>query len=223
MSAETSPYDPEHPWIKSRDEDPSQANWLQEFTDPTGTTRPPVFLRGQTMLGILRGFFFLGAFGAIASNPWIGAAVGAGGLFILLMMSLVGHIRRLSDAGKPPLLALVIVFPLAVALTSGVIGIANAPKTLEIRQAEMEEAKAARNRQTVASTGDTAAEEAEGEASEAAAAPPPQQRRRGPQGPLTIEKVLSGVVSQSLMTWLLLSFLSMIFTLAYVARAKPRT
>lgn len=211
-------YDEEHPWFQDERDDPSQANWLSEFLDPTGQTRKTVFLRGQTVLGILRGFVFVAAIGASAGSPWVGAGIGAIGLLILLVLSLVSHVRRLNDAGRSPLLALVIVFPLALALTTGVFSAAGASSKLEQMQAER--AAAQTPAASVASAGDNASEPSAEATEDAKEKPPAQAPRRGPPRPLTIESVLSGIVSQVLNTWLLLSLATMCFSLFFVARRK---
>ena len=218
-SSEAVLYDPEHPWFRDELDDPSRANWVSEFTDPTGQTRKPVFLRGQSFLAILRTVIFMAALVVSGSSPWVGAAIGAIGLFLLLMASLVSHVRRLNDSGRSSLLAAIITLPLIVALALGAIGAASAPARLEAMKAKQEPAKAA-----ASSTVNTSTEE---EASASTPAEVDQEQptkkppaRRGPPKPMTIETVLSGVVSSSLMLWLLLSIGTSFFSFLYVARGR---
>ena len=109
-------YDPERPWISGPDDDPSRANWVAEFFNPSGETRQPVFLRGQLLLAIFRLMIVIAALAtAMGGSPFIGAAIAFAGIGILLIMSLINHVRRLHHTGRSPFWALLIALPLMLA------------------------------------------------------------------------------------------------------------
>lgn len=208
-------YDPHHPWISGPDEDPSKADWAKEFMDPSGTTKKPVFLRGQSLLGITRlavivaSLYFSGET-FVSDSPLWGIGIFFLGMTLLLILSMVSHVRRLRDAGKTPLLALIIAIPFILSATLGVLTVMSIPGKVEAY-----EAKIAGSVNSVPETDATEAATDEDGAEEAARRPPPEIHR---ETPITVKNQLAGVVGGSLGIWMLLSFFAMLFTLFYVAR-----
>ncbi len=203
-------YDPDRPWISGPDEDPNRANWFAEFFNPAGETAKPVFLRGQMFLAIARLPIVAGAFAITMGSPWAGAVVAAFGVGLLMIMSIIQHVRRLADAGRPILLALFILAPFLLASASTIMHVQMIPAELEAAAEARAAAQAAREARANAP-----ATEAVEETPEAAPGP----RRRGP--PPTVESKLTGAIHRGILTWFGLSLVSMIFSFVYVAR-RPR-
>lgn len=198
-------YDPEHPWIRDARDDPGAANWFAEFLDTAGVTRQPVFLRGQMYLALIRTVILVVAMSMIGGGqPILAAGVAFIGLSLLLSMSLVSHLRRLNDAGRSGLLAVLVAIPLILASVSGMMSVGAIPDRMDQIEAAMEA--------PVATEGEAGAE--------AEAAPPPQAGRGGPPKPVTEMSMLGEAVSQSINMWFLLSLFGMCFSFFYVARGK---
>ena len=210
-------YDPVRPWISGPDEDPNRANWGAEFFNPAGETAKPVFLRGQMLLAIARLAVLGAAFGILSSAPRVGAAVAAFGIGVPMLMSLVSHIRRLAHAGRPAFLALFIALPFLFASANTVLQLQAIPQQPTVAALDTETFRAAVETEL---TGSDAEEANEADAPEAEApAPRPQMRRRGP--PPTAEQILASTIQGGIVTWLLLSLFTMVYSLVYVAR-RPR-
>lgn len=194
--------DPKRPWLTDERELPSHMNWLQTLFDPTGKSPRLHFTRAWTMLFILQLVIILG--------PWftavvIGMAGGDGSgvstfgkyatpivFVVTTLMSYVIHTRRLNDAGKTPLLALIPLIPLIIAVGAFMMTatgeVQKYDKRFETRQEYLTDPDAYRERQ--AEQRRIAQQEAEKQAAEAAAngeEAKPQQpqggQQRGPGGP----------------------------------------
>tara|TARA_Y100000052_G_scaffold22253_2_gene22919 strand:+ start:19161 stop:19919 length:759 start_codon:yes stop_codon:yes gene_type:complete len=224
MTDDHSVYDPERPWIADEMDDPSRANWVEEFLVPFGRTRKPIFLRGQMFLALLRIVILPAAIIAnFIAGPAIGAAIGFGGLFVLLFASIISHSRRLNDSGRPTLFASLIALPLIIASVLVILGTINAPIALEQMQKQRAAAAAERaatidGDETTEGAGNDAIAEAENAEAVPAPTGPPQRGRRGP--PMTEEMLVKGAVMQSLGAWFLLSLFGMLFSFLYVARGE---
>ncbi|MAT35884.1 MAG: hypothetical protein CMK06_12225 [Ponticaulis sp.] len=219
-AADGNVYDPEHPWLKDAKDDPSRANWLHEFGDPTGTTRQPVFLRGQMMLALVRGGIFIATMFLVGSNPWLAAGIAFAGLGLVLVASLCQHVRRLNDSGRPAFLAAIIAIPMLLSVGLGVMGLTSVPEKLEQAQAASGKRPTAPPQSKAAADSEGAATEVEDAAAEAEAKPAPraQRGRGGPPKPVTQESLIAGVIQSSLFIWLITSLATMAFSLFYVSR-----
>tara|TARA_X000000950_G_scaffold30619_1_gene33081 strand:- start:15774 stop:16457 length:684 start_codon:yes stop_codon:yes gene_type:complete len=206
-------YDPNRPWISHEGEDVQKANWLAEFFWPEGRSTKPVFLRGQMYLAIVRAFVFIGAIIATGSNPWVGAAIAFFGLGLLLAMSMISHLRRLTDAAKPVLLAMIISLPFLLGTSLAVLGAASVPAQMALIEAE-----AAQQAEQAAAPMSTDG----AEVTEDASVPPQTAQRRGPEGPVTEQGLLAQAIASGLNIWFLLSIFSALFTFFYVARRPTK-
>lgn len=124
------PLDPKRPWITDPRETPSEMNWLQSFTNPLGETSRLHFTRAWTGLFYVRLIWYVGfalltaIFGAAGvENP--SAFVPPGWTFLVLILftalaSIVLHIRRLADAKRSPLWAVLVAIP-ALAMLAGLM------------------------------------------------------------------------------------------------------
>lgn len=200
-------YDSDRPWLRDEKDDPSKANWMNEFGNPGGKTRPPVFLRGQMMLAIVRTGVLVITLGLAGANPWIAALSCFAGLSVLLGASLVSHVRRLHDAGKPALLALILAGPLLLSFGTGLLKVGQIPET-------MEKAQLAKLTKPVAEADKPTDMTEKTQVPETKARP----QRRGPPREMTHEALLGDAVSSTAMQFFLLSFLTAAFSLLYVAR-----
>lgn len=209
-------YDSQRPWLRDEKDDPSKANWIAEFGFPNGKTRMPVFLRGQMMLAIARTALIIAVLIIAGNSPWLAAFVAFFGFTLLLAGSMIAHVRRLKDAGKPALLAAIIALPLLLGSVSGVLSAKAIPEAV----AKAESLKAERS--ASATTETPAAPDATEIADDAKPKAKTEHQRRGPPSDVTEESMLKSTVSQSVLTFVLLSFLTAIFTFGYVAR-RPST
>ncbi len=225
-------YDAKHPWISGPHEDPSKANWLDEFFSPFGLTPKPIFLRGQALLWIVR-YFVLAISFTMASGvlthflPLVPTYDFPGfdgfPLFALIGMilafltitgvSVVSHVRRLNDSGRSPLWVMMIIWPTAVSILVGLIvlmgmnqQIGAKPATPTVVEKKVEAPKDEVSTETAAKSEDAKP-----------AARPGRQRK--PQ-PVTRESALQTSMGVIAGLWLFLSFWMMFVSLAFVARGK---
>jgi uncharacterized membrane protein YhaH (DUF805 family) len=113
--------DPKHPWIDDPSDVPGGMNWLESFFDPTGETSRVHFTRGWTALFFTRLLFLIftsalvfimmsaGAEDpqAFSPPPWGFPAL----VTLTAMMSMILHVRRLANARRSPLWALLVLAP----------------------------------------------------------------------------------------------------------------
>lgn len=211
-------YDPQRPWLNGPDEDPKQANWLAEYFNPGGRSSKPVFLRGQILLWIPRLFVVL--FVLVASGA---APVPAGSAFFIFMLlllipSIIGHIRRLNDSGRSPFWAGIICLPLLVSYSLIIVSMSSIPARVATYEAKVatEQAAAEKAGEEGAEASDDA--ETSKEVADDAEDAPPQRRER----PVTQSGLLGGAIGMGLNVWMLLSFGTMLFSLLFVARGPRR-
>jgi len=135
-SPDRDPIDPKRPWITDPREDPAEMNWTQSFTNPLGETSRLHFTRGWTMLFFIRLAWWLGfallamIFGAAGvDDP--SAYVPPSWAFLVLialtaLASVVLHIRRLANARRSPLWAMLVFIPVLVGFAGFMQGIGGA-------------------------------------------------------------------------------------------------
>ncbi|MEM7768347.1 MAG: DUF805 domain-containing protein [Pseudomonadota bacterium] len=129
-----SPIDPERPWIDDPRDAPAAMQWLPSLFDPFGETARLHFTRGWTVLFFTRLLVFLvpviilSLFSAAgASDP--GAMVPPNWFFPLVvlvtaLMSAVLHMRRLNDARRSPLWAVIVLVPVMFGMGGLIAGAA---------------------------------------------------------------------------------------------------
>ena len=213
-------YDKERPWYRDASDDPSRANWINEFFDPTGRTRKPVFLRGQVLLFLFRtfcdvifvgllmtgSFFPLTLIAGITGNELklIEPNTAAGAVVFLVVFTLaafasvVSHARRLRDSNRSPFWALLVPIPMVIAFNFFFITILSPMP------------------EYVPGTAPPAA-------IEKSEAGPAQAQRRGPRRPpvpMTSERWISTAYEQASFAWLIAGIFIIPFTFFFVARGK---
>ena len=135
------PMDPARPWLVDPEQDPRAQNWLPTLFDPTGHSPKLHFTRAWTLLFMLQlvsvfGFglilFVVGLAGANTDGLSVFATYVAAGVFLVTsLMSLVIHTRRLNHADRNPVLALLVVLPLAVALAVTIVSVNRSAATYD--------------------------------------------------------------------------------------------
>ncbi|WP_084398203.1 DUF805 domain-containing protein [Henriciella aquimarina] len=118
--------DPKRPWLTDPRELPSQMNWVQTLFNPTGESPKLHFTRAWTLLFFLQLLVIVIPFSVALVLDMAGGdgkPVGMIGVYatpvvfiVTTLMSYVIHTRRLNDAGKPALLALLPLLPLVLAM-----------------------------------------------------------------------------------------------------------
>lgn len=219
-------YDAKHPWISGPHEDPSKANWLNEFFSPFGLTPKPIFLRGQAYLALLRFFIFIAGLIALGANPWVGSGILFFGFVIVLTMSVVSHTRRLNDSARSPVYAIILIVPILLAAGLTVPGLSKIPDQIAASEEAVKKAK----EQTLSSkaTAETAATDESAESKDADAkadgtTKPKAAQGRGRHGPpkvKTTESLIGGAVAGAAWSCMILSIFTALFTFLFVARGK---
>lgn len=118
--------DPNRPWITDRRELPSHMNWVQTLFNPTGESPRLHFTRAWTALFVAQllivvvpvtvGFVIDLAGGDGSPVRKLGLYVSPVIFVVTTMMSYVIHSRRLIDARKPQILAIIPLVPLLIGL-----------------------------------------------------------------------------------------------------------
>ena len=227
--------DPHRPWIRDERDNPHEMNWVQTLFNPLGTSPKLHFTRawtfmflGRVLLYIVPGFgvFIISLAGANLSGlqkppeflvlpvPLMLVPFFAFTL-VTEFTSWVAHVRRLADAHRSPLLAMIVLVPLMLALAGFYLGAqggikkyeqihAPAPAVAEVTEEAAGDAAAAAP--AADTTGDKPAER--------------QQRGQKPPGPPQSERDMaaSAGFGFAMMLWAPASFLVMLWTLLYVAR-----
>lgn len=181
MSDTSQALDPKRPWITDERELPSRMNWGRTLLDPTGESPQLHFTRAWTLLFMLQLLiilipFILALILNLAGGN--GKPVGTFGVYatpvvflVTTLMSYVIHSRRLNDAGKPQLLAVIPLVPLILAAGVFVMAAqsqsAQYDKRFETRQEYLADPEAFRAKQRAEQQ--KAKEEAEKRAAEAEA------------------------------------------------------
>ena len=217
--------DPHRPWIKDKRDNPHEMKWLQVFFNPLGPSPKLHFTRawtfmflGRVLLLVVPVFTVLiatlaGADLAIAWKPIKALVLPVPALLVPFFLftlvteltSWVAHVRRLHEAHRSPLLAMIVLIPLILGLIAFSLGAQGG-----IKQYEQMHSPAAAT-QTDDAAGDTEA------AKPAKKAQPQQHRRPGP--PLSERDMAASVgLSLAMPVWAASSFFVMLWTLLYVAR-----
>lgn len=230
-------YDPQRPWLRDMEDDPTHASWVQVFFNPLGTTRKPVFLRGQVLLWIMRYFTLvlsftiasgkLTIFGPVISiwdipgfdgYPIYGILLFLGLFVLFSIMSIISHVRRLRNSDRSPFWALFVPIPMIFALSVatmilGLGGLAmQASSTLETQQEAVEQVE------EQASEGPPTEDASDASASsDEQAAVEPQQRNVPPPNR---SDFIMGAMIFSFLAWFIIGFFPMLFTTLFVARGK---
>ncbi|WP_300395270.1 DUF805 domain-containing protein [Henriciella sp.] len=242
--------DPKRPWLTDERQLPRHMNWVQTLFNPLGASPKLHFTRAWTLLFMLQLMIIVG--------PWTIAAVlnAAGGegkpvgmfgvyatpiVFIATtLLSYVIHSRRLLDAGKIQLLAVVPLIPLIIAVVA-FMGAASQQSAqyderFEMRQDYLANPDAFRAKQRekaekAKQEAEAKAAEAEASGEEGAESQPTQQGqgRSGPGAPSIqtldqpmgpkAETVLKNALPTIQMIMIPLSALVAIWSLMWVARA----
>lgn len=232
--------DPKRPWLTDERELPGHMNWLQTLFNPTGPSPRLHFTRAWTLLFMLQLLIIV--------VPWTialilgiaggdGSGVGTFGVYatpvvfiITTLMSYVIHSRRLLDARKSQLLAIIPLVPLIIAsvffMGAAQQQAAQYDERFEMRQDFLADPDAFRAKQR--EEAQKAQEEAERRAAEAEASGESesgqggqqgQQRGRrggpgGPGGPMNLEQPMDPkaevVLKNSLPT---IQFFTILFSL----------
>ncbi|MEQ9314233.1 MAG: DUF805 domain-containing protein [Henriciella sp.] len=247
MSDTSSPVlDHKRPWLTDERELPSHMNWMKTLFDPTGQSPRLHFTRAWTLLFTLQMIVILVPFsiasvvGLAGGEPESISTMGKYAtpvvFIITTLMSYVIHSRRLNDANKNPLLALIPLLPLLIALGAFAMTtmgeVQKYDQRFEARQEYLADPDAYLQKQRDQRR--AAQEAAEKKAAEAAAngeEAPQQQRgqRRGPGGPggsMSVDQplqpkaptVLKAALPVIQMIMIPLSGLIAIWSLMWVAR-----
>ena len=253
MSDTTQPLDPKRPWLNDERELPAHMNWLHTLFDPTGTSPQLHFTRAWTALFMAQLMIILVPFViALIINMagGNGQPVGAFGLYatpvvfiVTTLMSYVVHSRRLNDANKPQLLAVIPLIPLIIAIVifmgTAQQEAASYDERFEMRQEYLADpdafrAKQREEQQKAREEAEQKAAEAQADGEEGAEAPQQQQAgqgRGGPGGPGGMTRnldepmppkaqaVLKGALPMIQFVIIPLSGLIAIWSLVWVARA----
>lgn len=243
----TNAIDPKRPWLTDERELPGHMNWFQTLFNPTGKSPRLHFTRAWTVLFFLQLSIIVLPFTvALVLNMagGDGKPVGTFGVYatpivfiVTTLMSYVIHSRRLNDADKTPLLAILPLLPLVIALVL-FLGAAQQQsaaydKKFEARQdylanPEAFRAKQRAERQQAQADAEAKAAEAAEAGEESEAASPPQQRRGPANGhPVNLDKpldpkaptVLKGALPTIQMVMIPLSGFVAIWSLMWLARA----
>lgn len=229
--------DPRRPWIRDPRDAPASMNWVQVLFNPLGRSGKVHFTRAWTFMFMGRLLLYLvpslivalaglaGVRTAAANIPvdlivlTVPALLVPFALFTLLtdLTSFIAHVRRLADAGRSTLLAVLVLVPLLAGMCVYMLGtgmgaaqyrmLHSAAETSSPAEEEGQEGRA--GREPGASSGASA---------------PGERRGRGGQRMQKMKEMserqmaVSTGMSMALPVWGLLSFFVMLWTLLFVAR-----
>ncbi|WP_018146683.1 DUF805 domain-containing protein [Henriciella marina] len=162
MSDTTVPsLDPKRPWLTDERELPEKMNWAETLFDPTGMAPRLHFTRAWTLLFTLQVVVIVipftialvlstaGGDGSTAST--IGTYMTPVVFIVTTLMSYVIHSRRLNDANKSPLWAIIPLVPLLIGMalfvTTAMSTAAEYDKRFEMRQDYLSDPDAFREKQ----------------------------------------------------------------------------
>ena len=131
------PLDGGRPWLDDPNDLPQNQDWVRDMFVPFGHTSRLHFSRVWTFCFLLclavalappLTFGIIGMAGLdIGGGLWMGWAVAFGIVYLgTLIISFIAHIRRLTDAGKPTLLAVIVMIPLILGASVGVATLSGA-------------------------------------------------------------------------------------------------
>lgn len=196
--------DPQRPWITDARQLPSQMNWLDSMFNPVGRSPKLHFTRVWTICFFWQFLIVVVPFGVgiVASlaggdpKPIQAFGVYASPIVFIMttIISYVAHARRLNDAGKPSIYAIIILLPLLAGMALSFMGIqksaAEYDKLYDERAIYLENPEAWRaeqlaKRQAAQTAAESARAEAEqgADAGEGEAKPQRAGPRRGAGGP----------------------------------------
>ncbi len=245
--------DPKRPWIVDAADAPASMNWMQTLFNPFGETSRLHFTRAWTMLFFIRFIYAVGAavlvgiFTAAGADDPSGMMPPAGTFHIIVivtaLMSLVAHVRRLANAQRSPLWAVLVMVPVLFGFGGFIMGVGGAghqytvaAQAAELRAQGMPDREIVYELDLAKRPSDTPAEaDANADKSdkpesgqEAAAASGPghghhmDPRQLIPQIEVSEvsqrEHALKGGIAMAQMTWALPAFLVMLWTLFWVGR-----
>lgn len=220
-----SPIDPGRPWIDDPRDAPAAMRWGPSFLNPLGKTTRLHFTRGWTAVFMVRLAAFTippvmlsllvaaGANDAAALVPplWTVHLV----ILVTALMSAALHLRRLADARRSPLWAVLVLVPVMF----GALGFIGGTVHGSAAYQKAVEAQAAPPEARITQTGER------NQATQEARRGARGEGRRGRQGePLDVTEVsarshaLQSGLNAALAVWALPSFLVMLWTLLWVAR-----
>lgn len=219
--------DPHRPWIKDARDNPHAMNWGQTLFNPLGTSPKLHFSRAWTFMFLGRVLLFIVPVFAVFVGTLAGAGLGGAWKPVSWMIlpvpallvpfffftlvteftSWVAHTRRLHEAHRSTLWAILVLVPLMLAMVGFYVG-----AQAGVKQYHEMHAPAA----VAAEAGDAAAVPAE-TGTRAKKDKAPQKKRQGPP-PSEREMAASSGLGFGLMLWAPASFLVMFWSLLYVAR-----
>lgn len=133
MAATQGPLDPKRPWIVDEAQLPSRMRWMEAMFNPTGTSPRLHFTRVWTVCFFLQVLIVVVPVGVgilmslAGGNP---SGIQTFGLYAspivfiaTTIVSFIAHTRRLNDARKPSILAVIVLLPLLAGLGLTVAGI----------------------------------------------------------------------------------------------------
>ncbi len=191
-----------------------RAHWLGMFANPAGESTSAVFRRSQMTVWLARAcalVFFAAA--SVVGSPGVGSMVLGVVLVLTFLSSIVQHIRRFADAGKPSWFGAVAAVPM---LVLGGLGYSEASAFTGRMQQLMLAAEGMQNLQKAATSGSdgtdgaapAAAPPAEPAMVNAGTRRPPPARGgnpmagMGPNIPLIVGGWLMAMLGTALVTWL---------------------
>lgn len=211
--------DPKRPWIKDERDLPSEMSWTDTLFNPFGESSRVHFTRAQTVLFFVAIPFF------VAGQFFGQFAAAFAGFFVLTFLSVVSHVRRLSDAGQPDAAGVFALTPLVAALAMFAVSlpasVEKANKVITTIEMDIADPEAAKERR---------AKEREEQriAKEKAKAEGKDTKKKGRRGDrkekLTAENYSSfkfiqkDLGSKVFGVWSLVALLTLIWTVFWVAR-----
>lgn len=228
------PIDHHRPWIRDERDDPARMDWLQTLFNPFGMTSKLHFSRAWTFMFMGRILLFIVPVFSVSIASMAGADLGAAwkplGFFplpipallvpffvftiVTALTSWVAHMRRLADANRSTLQAMIVLIPLILGLVGFAGGVMMGVTGYEAQKAQSAPAAVEKKEE-----GSAAADAAPVTEAKAEAKPKPAQARgrRGPQ-PTMKQMALGGGMGLATLLWALAGLPVMLWTLLHVAR-----
>ena len=225
------PIDHHRPWIRDERDDPARMDWLQTLFNPFGMTSKLHFSRAWTFMFMGRILLFIvpvfsvsiatmaGADLAVAWKPLsffplpIPALLVPFFVFTIVtaLTSWVAHMRRLADANRSTLQAMIVLIPLILGLVGFAGGVTKGVTDYEAQKAQAAKAAIEKEEGAAADAAPVAVK------ADAKSQPAPAQHRRGPP-PTMRQMALGGGIGLATLLWALAGLPVMLWTLLHVAR-----
>ena len=148
-SSQSDVLDPHRPWITDARQLPSRMRWLDAMFNPAGTSPTLHFTRVWTLCFFLQLMIVVGPFGIGLLMSLAGgnaAPVTTFGLYaspivfiVTTIISFINHSRRLNDARKPSIFAVIVLVPMIIGLGLTGMGIMGKAKAYDKLYAERTE------------------------------------------------------------------------------------